>query len=125
VEELLSTNDPATAENVEATEPIQESGDKPGNPEQLTSESMTAGEPQLEFKVLEESVLNHPPDQIQLVLPSELDRGEFESLRSPPSRDPNLAAFSAVTVLLLVSLIILYQSGMAEEIQSLLKTTFG
>jgi hypothetical protein len=51
--------------------------------------------------------------------------GKFESLSPRPETRRDLAAFSAVTVLLVASLIILYQGGMAEEVQSLLKTTFG
>jgi hypothetical protein len=38
---------------------------------------------------------------------------------------PNLSAFSAVTVLVLVSLAILYRGGLLEDVQSRLKTTFG
>jgi len=125
VEELMNMNGPATADDVQATERIQELGDKPDPPREPMSESLTAGKPQEEFKVPEESAPNHPPEQKQPVLPSELDPGIFESFRLRLSRDPDFAAFSAITVLVLISLAILYQDGLLGNVQSLLKARFG
>src|SRR5258706_6222307 len=92
VEVLLSTNGPATAEDIRATKRMQELREKLGNPGQLVSASMTAWKPKAEFKVLEESVPNHPPAQVQPALPSELDPGEVKSLPLRPSRDSNLTS---------------------------------
>jgi predicted ATPase len=125
VEVLASANGPAEAEYIRATKRMQELGDKLGNLGQLMSAPMTGRKPKAEFKVLEESVPNHPPAQMPPVLSRKLDPGEIESLPLRPSRDPNVAAFSAVTVLVLVSLAILYRGGLLEEVQSLLKTRFG
>lgn len=123
-EVLASTNDPAKAEYIRATKRMQELGDKLGSLGQLMSASMPPQKPRTKFEALEESVPNHPPTQIP-VLSWKLDPAEFESLPLRPLRDPNLAAFSAITVLVLVSLAILYRDGLLDGVQSLLKTAFG
>ncbi len=138
VEVLLSISGPMNDEDLAEIRRLQELGKKIGNPGHLLSALMAgrpprqefsalmaAWTPKEEFKFREEEVHNSLPARVPPALSWEFNLGKFESLRLLPSRDPNLAAFSAVTVLLLISLIILYQSGMAEEIQSLLKTTFG
>jgi predicted ATPase len=123
-EVLASTNDPAKAEYIRATKRLQELGDKLGSLGQLMSASMRPQKPQTKFEAREESVPNHPPTQIP-VLSWKLDPAEFESLPLRPLRDPNLAAFSAITVLVLVSLAIFYRDGLLDGVQSLLKTAFG
>jgi predicted ATPase len=123
-EVLASTNDPAKAEYIRATKRLQELGDKLGSLGQLMSASMPPQKPQTKFEAREESVPNHPPTQIP-VFSWKLDPAEFESLPLRPLRDPNLAAFSAITVLVLVSLAIFYRDGLLDGVQSLLKTAFG
>jgi hypothetical protein len=136
VEVLLSMSGPVTDEDSTEIKRLQELAEKIGNPGHLMSALMAAWTPWTEFSALmaawtpkqefkfrEEEVPNSAPARMPPALSWEFYLGKFESARPETRRD--LAAFSAVTVLLLVSLIILYQGGMGEEVQSLLKTTFG
>ena len=137
VEVLLSISGPVTDEDLTEIRRLQELDEKIGNPGHLMSvliaawtpwaefsALMAAWTPKEEFKFREEEVPNTPTARMPPALSWELYLGRFASFSSRPGRRHDLAAFSAVTVLLLVSLIILYQGGMAEEIQSVLKTTF-
>jgi len=81
--------------------------------------------PKEEFKFREEEVPNGPPARMPPALSWEFYLGKFESVSSRSGRRRDLAAFSTITVLVLVSLVIFYQDGMAEDVQSLLKSTFG
>jgi hypothetical protein len=83
--------------------------------------------PKEQFKFREEVVPNSPPARMPPALSWEFYLGKFESFfSSRPETPRDLAAFSAVTVLLLVSLIILYQGRHTwRPLQPLLKTTFG
>ena len=138
VEVLLSMSGPLTDEDSTEIRRLQELGEKTGNTGHLMSSLIAAWTPwaefsalragwtpKAEFKFREEEVPKSPPARMPPALTWEFYLGKFESLSPRPETRRDLAAFSAVTVLLLVSLIILYQGGMAEEVQSLLKTAFG
>ena len=71
---------------------------------------MAAWTPKEEFKFREEEEPNNSSARMPPALSWEFYLGKFESFfSSRPETRRDLAAFSAVTVLLLVSLIILYQ----------------
>jgi hypothetical protein len=138
VEVLLSMSGPVTDEDLTEIRRLQELGEKIGDRGHLTSALiaawtpwgefsalMAAWTPKEEFKFREGEEPRSPSARMPRALSGEFYLGKFASFSSRLDRRRDLAAFSAITVLLLVSLIILYHGGMAEEIQSLLKTTFG
>jgi hypothetical protein len=125
VEMLLGADGPATDEDIIATRRLQELGEKLGSQGKLTSglTGMSAWTPNAEFKFGEGEIPGRP-DAHPLSLSKDFDVEPFEPPSFRPSQDPNLAAFSAVTAMLLISLGILYHSGLIEDVQSLLKTAF-
>jgi predicted ATPase len=120
VEVLLSMSGPVTDEDSTEIRRLQELTEKTGNPGHLMSALMAAWpwaefsalkaawKPKQEFKFREEVVPNSSPARMPPALSWEFYLGKLESLSSRPDARRDLAAFSAVTVLLLVSLIILY-----------------
>ncbi len=124
IEVLLSMSGPVTDEDSTEFRRLQELAEKTGNSGHLMSTLMAARPPwaefskrmaawtapKEEFKFREEVVPNSPPARMPSALSWEFYLGKFESFfSSRPQTRRDLAAFSAVTVLLLVSLIILYQ----------------
>ncbi len=124
IEVLLSMSGPVTDEDSTEFRRLQELAEKTGNAGHLMSTLMAARPPwaefskrmaawtapKEEFKFREEVVPNSPPARMPSALSWEFYLGKFESFfSSRPETRRDLAAFSAVTVLLLVSLIILYQ----------------
>jgi hypothetical protein len=111
---------PVTDEDSTEIRRLQELTEKTGNPGHLMSALMAAWpwaefsalkaawKPKQEFKFREEVVPNSSPARMPPALSWEFYLGKLESLSSRPDARRDLAAFSAVTVLLLVSLIILY-----------------
>jgi hypothetical protein len=138
VEVLLGMSGPVTDEDLTELRRLQELDEKIRNPGHLMSALIAAWTPWTEFSALtaawtpkeefkfrEEEVPDSPSPGMPPALSWEFYLGKLASFSSRPGRRRDLAAFSAVTVLLLVSLLILNQGGIAEEVQSLLKTTFG
>ena len=121
VEVLLSMSGPVTDEDSTEIRRLQELAEKTGNPGHLMSALMAAWTPWAEFSALkaawtpkeefkfrEDVVPDSSPARMPLALSWKFYLGKLESLSSRPDARRDLAAFSAVTVLLLVSLIILY-----------------
>ena len=118
VEVLLSMSGPVTDEDLAEIRRLQELGEKIGDRGYLMSALIAAWTPWAEFSALRAAWTPKEEFKFREVKVS-------ASFSSRPGRRRDLAAFSAITILLLVSLIILYQGGMAEEVQALLKITFG
>jgi hypothetical protein len=124
IEVLLSMSGPVTDEDSTEFRRLQELAEKTGNSGHLMSTLMAARlpwaefskrmspwtAPKVDFKFRQEVVPDNPPARRPPALSWEFHLGKFESFfSSRPETRHDLAAFSAVTVLLLVSLIILYQ----------------
>ena len=124
IEVLLSMSGPVTDEDSTEFRRLQELAEKTGNSGHLMSTLMAARlpwaefskrmspwtAPKVDFKFRQEVVPDNPPARRPPALSWEFHLRKFESFfSSRPETRRDLAAFSAVTVLLLVSLIILYQ----------------